>query len=92
MRRVVNGRQRVVTGIKPATGALHDAVGRVGEVVLRPGPRHAELALVAPALGVAVLVVRRAVVVVAAAAAALDVGIALALRQALPGFGEGLGP
>lgn len=51
---------------------------------------NAELALVAPALGLAIRAPRAAVVVVAAAA--LQIGLALALLQPLAGLADGRQP
>lgn len=86
-RRVVDCRLRVVAGIEASTSTLHDAAVRVGEVVLRLRLGHAELALVAPALEVAIFVAGLAIV--ALATPALDADIA-ALLQTLAGLGDGL--
>ncbi len=61
--------------IEASTGALHDAAVGVGEVVVCRGLGHTERALVASALGNALVIARPALVV--GAAAALDVGVAL---------------
>jgi hypothetical protein len=56
VRSVVHRGLGVVARIKATTGALHDAAGRVGEVILVLRLGHAEPALQAPALGGPVLV------------------------------------
>ena len=86
----VHRRLRVVAGVEATACALHDPAVRIGEIVLRCGLGHTELALVASARGLAFFVARLAFVV--GAAATFDVGVALTPLDTLACLGDGLEP
>eukprot|EP01137_Pigoraptor_chileana_P003911 Opistho-2@44819 len=93
LRGLVHRRVRVVAVVIATTCALHDAAVRVGEALLGAVLGNAEVALVAPALGFAVLVPGFALVVLAASAR--GIGFLLALLQPQLGRrdgGQAIGP
>src|SRR5574341_791893 len=79
---------RVVAIVVATSGTLHDPAVRVGEALLGAVLGHAEVALVAPAFGLAVLVARLAFIVLAAATC--FIGLLLTLLQPQLGLADGL--